>query len=226
MWSLRLQLNGFKKISSSHFQLGLHLRCRHRKHLLQLQSQELRVGPHFALSHQQTFYRQSKKKHFTGKAKKKHTKKVEVTADWKYRGKKSTNISRLILDVEPMFCELYKKISMVDVKEKQTVVSLHPKWIVSLGKEANKLKWQKLLADSLFFVFARFYRLLFISYKLVSSFLSIHGAATYSLSAQNSINNKNNIWKTVWIRSKRASLAIYYGAMFGCSLVVFSAGTM
>lgn len=139
-----------KKISSSHFQLGLHLRCRHRKHLLQLQSQELRVGPHFALSHQQTFHRQSKKE---------NTKKVEVTADWKYRGKKSTNISRLILDVEPMFCELHKKISMVDVKEKQTVVSLQPKWIVSLRKEANKLKWQKLLADSRFFVFARFYRL-------------------------------------------------------------------
>lgn len=144
----------------------------------------------------------------------------------KIQREKSTNISRLILDVEPMFCELHKKISMVDVKEKQTVVSLQPKWIVSLGKEANKLKWQKLLADSLFFVFTRFFRLLFISYKLVSSFLSIHGAATYSLSAQNSINNKNNIWKTVWIRSKRASLAIYYGAMFGCSLVVFSAGTM
>lgn len=147
MWSLRLQLNGFKKISSSHFQLGLHLRCRHRKHLLQLQTQELRVGPHFALSHQQTFNKQSKK----------NTKKVEVTADWKYREKKHSNISRLVLDIEPIFYELHKKISMVDVKKKQIVVSLQPKWIVSLGKEANKLKWQKLLADSLFFVFTQFF---------------------------------------------------------------------
>lgn len=60
-------------------------------------------------------------------------------------------------------------------------------------------------------VFACFYRPLFVSYEFVSSFLSIHGAATYSLAAQNCINTKNNIYmKTSGFSASVSFFAIYY----------------